>query len=75
MSKKAINDTAATELIDGSSDNHVLTKVELAQRLRIGKRTLDNWQHQKRIPVLKIGKTCRYRWRDVVEALSRYRVN
>jgi excisionase family DNA binding protein len=58
------------------ASNHLLCKKELAQRLRTSRRTIDNWQRLGRIPYLKIGKACRYRWADVLEKLNaRFRVN
>jgi hypothetical protein len=38
-------------------------------------RTVDDWQHRGRIAFLKIGRSCRYRWLDVIEKLNQYRVN
>jgi len=62
------------QAINGASDR-LLTKTELASRLRISRRTLDSWQRQGRISYLKIGKSCRYHWGDVIDALNRFRVN
>ena len=62
------------QAINGASDR-LLTKTELASRLRISRRTLDSWQRQGRVSYLKIGKSCRYRWGDVIESLNRFRVN
>ena len=53
----------------------LLTKRELAPRLRIAVRTLDNWVAKGRIPHIKPGKTVRFRWSDVLEKLGTYRVN
>lgn len=49
---------------------------ETAQRLRISTRTLDEWMRAGRVPFLKIGKTVRFRWSDVLAHLNdRCRVN
>lgn len=57
---------------DGDS---LLTKRELAERLRVSTRTVDEWMRQKRLAFLKCGKTVRFRWSDVLEKLQTYRVN
>jgi excisionase family DNA binding protein len=59
---------------DGASDV-LLDKPELAVRLRISKRTVDAWMKKRRLPFIKVGKTVRFRWPDVLEKLSDYRVN
>jgi len=53
----------------------LLTKRELAPRLRIAVRTLDNWMGKGCIPYIKAGRTVRFRWSDVLEKLDGYRVN
>ena len=53
----------------------LLRKRELAQQLAISKRTLDVWMQKGRILFLKVGRSVRFRWSDVLEKLSEYRVN
>ncbi|MEO7168400.1 MAG: helix-turn-helix domain-containing protein [Chthoniobacterales bacterium] len=60
--------------IDRASDG-LLTKRELATKLKVSVRTLDDWMRRGRIAYLKIGKSCRYRYSDVLEKLNVYRVN
>lgn len=60
--------------IDRASDE-LLTKRELAAKLKVSVRTLDDWMRRGRIVYLKIGKTVRYRYSDVLEKLSTLRVN
>lgn len=55
--------------------DRLLTKRELAQRLRVSTRTVDVYMRAKRLPFLKIGKTVRFHWSDVIEKLSIHRVN
>ena len=43
----------------------VLTKRELAARLRIGARTVDTWMKGRRLPYIKSGKAVRFRWSEV----------
>jgi excisionase family DNA binding protein len=54
----------------------LLTKFDISSRLRISTRSVDEWMRRGRIPYIKIGgKTVRFRWDDVLEKLSAYRVN
>jgi excisionase family DNA binding protein len=67
-----IQDDSAT--VDGASDG-LLNKRELAVKLRISKRTVDAWMKNKRLCFVKIGKTVRFRWPDVLAKLNSFRVN
>jgi len=60
--------------IDRASDG-LLTKRELAARLRKSTRTTDDWMRKGKLPYLKIGKTVLFRWQDVLEKLNSFRVN
>ena len=60
--------------IDRASDG-LLTKRELAARLRRSTRTTDDWMRKGKLPYLKIGKTVLFRWQDVLEKLNSFRVN
>jgi excisionase family DNA binding protein len=71
--QNTINDIHATP-IDGGRDG-LLNKRQLALKLGISKRTVDEWMKRKRLCFVKIGKTVRFRWPDVLEKLSEYRVN
>ena len=62
------------QTIDGASDR-LLKKRELAERLGVSSRTVDDWQRRGRIAYLKIGRSCRYRWRDVIAKLESFRIN
>ncbi len=66
----ALGSPLATSATDG-----LLTKHELADRLRVSCRTVDVYMSAKRLPFLKIGKTVRFRWSDVIEKLATHRVN
>ena len=65
---------SAQTAIDGVSDT-LLTKSELAPRIRRSVRTVDSWMRQGKLPYLKIGKTVLFRWPDVLEKLNSFRVN
>jgi excisionase family DNA binding protein len=69
-----VNKSNRSETVDGASDG-LLNKRELAIQLRISKRTVDAWMRQKRLPFIKIGKTVRFRWPDVLEKLNSFRIN
>jgi excisionase family DNA binding protein len=69
-----VNASNPSAAIDDASDG-LLNKRELAIHLGISKRTVDAWMRHKRLPFLKIGKTVRFRWPDVVEKLNAFRVN
>ena len=72
MKRSAIN---KTHLVTEVSREELLTKRQLAPRLRCSARTLDEWMKRGRIPYIKLGKTVRFRWADVVSKLNQYRVN
>ena len=59
---------------DQASDG-LLTKRELATRLRVSTRTVDHYMRSGRLCFVKLGKTVRFRWLDVLEKLNAYRVN
>lgn len=59
-----------------ASADEILEKPETANRLKISTRTLDQWMRAGRVPFLKIGKTVRFRWSDVLAHLTdKCRVN
>ena len=53
-----------------ASADEILEKPETAERLKISTRTLDQWMRAGRVPFLKIGKTVRFRWADVLAHLQ-----
>ena len=57
------------QTLDRASD-WLLKKAELAERLGVSTRTIDDWQRRGRIAYLKIGRSARYRWGDVIAKLS-----
>jgi excisionase family DNA binding protein len=60
--------------VDGATDR-LLTKPEVAVRLRRSRRTVDVWMRQGKLPYLKVGRTVLFRWGDVLEKLGHFRVN
>jgi Helix-turn-helix domain len=55
-------------------DSVLLSKREVAARLRISPRTLDQWMRKKRVPYLKISKSVRFHWPAVLQRLNEFRV-
>ena len=63
--------TSYTPGLDANTQtDDILEKTETADRLKISTRTLDEWMRKRRVPYLKIGKTVRFRWTDVVAHLE-----
>ena len=55
-------------------EDYLLTKIDLAERLRVKPRTVDNWMAAGRLPFLKVGKTVRFSWPAVKKSLLRFEV-
>jgi hypothetical protein len=54
-----------------TNDGHsLLTKGELADRLKVSTRTIDLWVKERLIPKIKINSSARFDWVDVVAALK-----
>lgn len=68
------DETCSQQAINGANDG-LLNKRGLAVKLRISKRSVDVWMKKGRLPFIKIGKTVRFRWPDVLQKLDQYRVN
>jgi excisionase family DNA binding protein len=48
----------------------MLTKEELAAKLKVTVRTVENWQHAGHLPYVKIACMVRFHWPEVVEHLK-----
>jgi hypothetical protein len=59
---------ANAEREDG--ENAMLTKKELAARLKVTVRTVENWQRAGLLPYLKISSVILFDWREVREHLN-----
>jgi len=53
----------------------LLTKKDLAIKVRKSPRTIDAWMRSGRLPYLKVGKSILFDWGDVMEKLKSFRVN
>jgi len=53
---------------DSGTPNNLLTADEVALRLKVTRRALSNWPW---LPRIKIGRSVRYIWSDILETLRR----
>jgi len=56
-------------------DDSLITKRVLEPRLNCSVRTIDEWMRKGRLPYIKVGKSVRFRWTDVMAKLGEFRVN
>jgi excisionase family DNA binding protein len=68
---KIIIENTAGRASEAESGDRLLTKAQLANRLNVSTRTLENWMQQRLIPYLKPTRTVRFIWSDVEQALRR----
>ena len=52
------------------ASDEMLTKEELAPRLKVSVRTIEQWQHDGHLPFLKLGQVVLFYWPDVVKHLT-----
>ncbi|OYW77059.1 MAG: hypothetical protein B7Z37_05950 [Verrucomicrobia bacterium 12-59-8] len=55
-----------------SDETVLLTPEQLARRLNVSRRCLSNWSRDKIIPMVKIGRVCRFDLQKVSAALAQY---
>jgi hypothetical protein len=53
----------------------LLTKREVAARLRRTPRCIELWMRKRYLPYIKIGRSVYFRWSDVLTQLDRFRIN
>ncbi len=73
MTKNTLKETH--DVTADSASDRLLNKGEAAARLRIGRRSVDNWMKRGWLPYIKLGKTVRFVWGDVLAKLNERRVN
>ena len=66
----ASNKTSGVQDPPTDAAGEFLTKQELAARLKVTVRTVENWQQEGLIPHLKISNTIRFYWPEVVARLN-----
>ena len=57
-----------------NDEQTVLNREELADFYKVSKRTIGVWISQRRIPILKIGRTVRFNKAEVIKALSKFEI-
>lgn len=65
------NSTFVTDPTSAEADAAAITKQQLAERLGVSVRTVEQWMHRRIIPYIKPGKAVRFFWPDVQQALRR----
>lgn len=50
----------------------LLTPMQLARKLGISRRSLANWTRNKTVPMIKIGRVCRFDFAKVCAVLEKY---
>jgi len=58
-----------------ANDPALLKRRDLARAINVSARTVDNWQKQKKIPVIKLSpRCCRFDLQSVLRALRRFEI-
>ena len=71
-----VSEIKTTEPQDTRPGDEMLNKRELAARLKITVRTVENWQRRGVLAYIKVGKVVLFHWPDVVAYLkSKYLVS
>lgn len=61
---------AQTNPANLAASDEMLTKEELAPRMKVSVRTIEQWQHDGHLPFLKLGQVVLFYWPDVVKHLT-----
>ena len=64
-----------SEVSESAGDEILLTKGELAEKLKRSPRCIELWMRHRYLPYIKVGRSVYFRWKDVLVALDRFRVN
>ena len=52
-------------------EDRLLTKEQAAEMFQVSTRTVESWMAAQRIPYFKIGRVVRFRWKDVMDHLTK----
>lgn len=66
-----VSEGKGTPANEAEINDYILTKEQLAKRLNVSLRTVENWMCQKLVPYVKPTRTVRFIWADVEQALRR----
>jgi predicted site-specific integrase-resolvase len=66
------SDTSISTAVPQVGDPHdeMLTKKELAGRLKVTIRTIENWQREGFLPYIKISSVVLFHWPEIIEHLK-----
>ena len=64
------NKNANLRLPAAERGDGMLTKKELAAKLRVTVRTIENWQRARHLPFIKISSVVLFHWPDVLDHLN-----
>jgi hypothetical protein len=64
----------ASTTVSPHPGDELLTKQELAARLKKTPRCIEQWMRRGYLPYIKIAHTVRFKWHDVLEALERFTI-
>lgn len=70
MKTKSTKAAEEPQLTLPAADSEMLTKEELAAKLRVALRTIENWQHEGYLPFLKIANVVLFHWPTVLAHLQ-----
>lgn len=59
------------QFFDSRKDEDLLTKCELAEKLKFSVSNVDKLMKYRKIPTIKVGKSVRFKYSDVVAALQK----
>lgn len=52
--------------------DELITKLELAKKLKVTTKTVEDWVKARRIPAIKMARAVRFSWPEVKAALARF---
>ena len=64
------NSSGRSSLTDDVAQDEMLTKRELAAKLKVTIRTIENWQRDGFLPYIKISSVVLFHWSEVLEHLK-----
>jgi hypothetical protein len=64
----------AMSTVVAHTGDELLTKQELAARLKKTPRCIEQWMRRGYLPYIKIAHTVRFKWHDVLQALERFTI-
>jgi hypothetical protein len=67
---EGVHNTPACNSMHIEMDTELLTKKELAKRMKVCERTIEVLCNDSKIPRIVFGRNVRFRWRDVLSALE-----